>query len=247
MNKLTSLVYEKKKKVLCGFILFFIIIILFSTFSSFSIFAQEQEQISEEVEGEVGQDEDSEVEITAEQVDYDKENDQMIFSGNVTVLQEDTTLTSRQANFNVDTKIGQIEGDVQLVQEDITITGTNLEAFLNDKKYIFENEVRLVQVRKGDEEEEDEDVVWTCNRLEILTETKDMTAIGNVEISKTDYIIRAEEAVYDDQEEKITLKNKVRIEELESNRWIEGDNAIFYLDTDKLEVKGNVRSSMILD
>jgi len=229
-------------------------LILFSAIFPFSTsIAQEesQEQTVTETEEKLAEEEegDSEVEITADEVDYDKENDQMIFNGNVIILQEDTTLTARKASFNVDTKVGQIEEDVKLVQEDITITGINLEAFLNDKKYIFEDNVKLIQIRSADEEEdkEDEEVIWTCSMLEILTETKDMTAKGNVEISKTDYIIRAEEAIYNDQEEKITLTNSVRIEELESERWIEGDNAVFYLDTDKLEVKGNVKSSMKLD
>jgi lipopolysaccharide assembly outer membrane protein LptD (OstA) len=210
---------------------------------NFPLFAQEQV----EMEGQENeQEEESIVELTADQVNYDKENDQMVFIGNVIIIQEDTTLTSAQASFNVDTKIGQITDSVKLVKEDITIHGENLEAFLNDKRYIFENQVELIQERE-DSAGEPDNVTWVCQKLEIFTDTKNMTATGEVTITKQDYTITAQEAIYNDAEDKISLTGQVKIEEVENNREISGDNAVFYIDDDKLEVTGNVRSSMMLD
>ena len=146
-------------------------------------------------------------------------------------------MSAQEADFDVDKKIGQIKGDIKLVQSDITITGETLEAFLNDKKYIFQEKVILVQERKDKEEKED-NITWNCNNLEIFTDTQDLTATGEVKILKKDYTITAEKAIYNDKEQKITLTGKIRIEE-EGGRWITGDKAVFYIDSERLEVEGN--------
>ena len=213
------------------------LIILFSLsliiFLSFSASAQEEKK-------------ESVVNIQADNVTYDKSTDKMIFEGNVIITQEDITLTAQEADFDVDKKIGQIKGDIKLVQSDITITGETLEAYLNDKRYIFQEKVILVQERKDKEEKED-NITWNCNNLEIFTDTQDLTATGEVKILKKDYTITAEKAVYNDKEQKINLIGKVRIEEEEGGRWITGDKAIFYIETERLEVEGNVRSGIKLD
>ncbi len=201
-------------------------------FLSFSASAQEEKK-------------ESVVNIQADNVIYDKSTDKMVFKGNVIITQEDITLTAQEADFDVDKKIGQIKGDIKLVQSDITITGETLEAFLNDKRYIFQEKVILIQERKDKEEKED-NITWNCNKLEIFTDTQDLTATGEVKILKKDYTITAAEAVYNDKEQKITLVGKVRIEE-ESGRWITGDKAVFYIDSERLEVEGNVRSGIKLD
>jgi len=216
---------------------FLLTLIIFSLiiFLSFSASAQEEKKEAEE----------SEVNIQADNVIYDKSTDKMIFEGNVIITQEDITLTAQEADFDVDKKIGQIKGDIKLVQTDITITGETLEAYLNDKRYIFQEKVILVQERK-DEEEKEDNITWNCSNLEIFTDTQDLTATGEVKIFKKDYTITAEKAVYNDKEQKITLTGKVRIEE-EAGRWITGDKAVFYIDSERLEVEGNVRSGIKLD
>jgi len=216
---------------------FLLTLIIFSLiiFLSFCASAQEVKKETEE----------SVVNIQADNVIYDKSTDKMIFEGNVIVTQEDITLTAQEADFDVDKKIGQIKGEIKLIQSDITITGENLEAYLNDKRYIFQEKVILVQERKDKEEKED-NITWNCNNLEIFTDTQDLTATGEVKILKKDYTITAEKAIYNDKEQKITLTGKVRIEE-ESGRWITGDKAVFYIDSERLEVEGNVRSGIKLD
>ena len=220
-----------------------LIVIMILSILTFIGFAQNQ---TEPEDGGEADTEESSVEITADQVNYEKENDQMIFIGNVLILQEDTTLTAGQASFNVDTKIGQISQDVKLIQEDIAITGQELEAYLNDKHYIFRNQVELLQERTDNAGEQD-NITWICQQLEIFTDSKNMTATGEVVITKKDYTITAQEAIYDDAEEKVSLSGQVKIEEIENNRQISGDRAVFYIENDKLEVSGNVRSSIILD
>ena len=211
--------------------------------------AQEETGDNEEVEtvAQVNNEQkESEVELTADLVNYDKDKDLMVFTGNVIIIQEETTLTAGLASFNVDTKVGQISENVKLIKEDITITGEKLEAFLNDKRYIFENEVELIQERENEKGEPD-NIDWKCQKLEIFTETKNMTATGEVIITKKDYTISALEAIYNDEEDKISLSGGVKIEEIENNRKISGDIAVFYIGDDRLEVSGNVRSSIILD
>jgi len=205
-------------------------------FLSFCASAQEEKKEPEE----------SVVNIEANNVTYDKSTDKMIFEGNVVIIQEDIILTAQKADFDVDKKIGNIKGNIKLVQSDITITGETLEAFLNDKKYIFQEKVILIQERK-DEEEKEDNITWNCSKLEILTDTRDLTATGEVKIFKKDYIITAERAIYNDKEQKIDLIGKVRIEEKEGGRWISGDKAIFYIETERLEVEGNVQSGIKLD
>jgi lipopolysaccharide assembly outer membrane protein LptD (OstA) len=223
-----------KKFYFSGFLLTFIILSLI-IFLSFYASAQEEKKETEE----------SVVNIQADNVIYDKSTDKMIFEGNVIITQEDITLTAQEADFDVDKKVGQVKGDIKLVQSDITITGENLEAYLNDKRYIFQEKVILVQERKDKEEKED-NITWNCNNLEIFTDTQDLTATGEVKILKKDYTITTEKAVYNDKEQKITLTGKVRIEEA-GGRWITGDKAVFYIDSERLEVEGNVRSGIKLD
>ena len=213
---------------------FLLTFIIFSLIIFLSFCASAQEEKKETV-----------VNISADNVIYDKSTDKMVFKGNVIITQEDITLTAQEADFDVDKKIGQIKGDIKLVQSDITITGENLEAFLNDKRYIFQEKVILIQERKDKEDKED-NIIWNCNNLEIFTDTQDLTATGEVKILKKDYTITAEKAIYNDKEQKITLTGKVRIEE-EGGRWITGDKAIFYIDSERLEVEGNVRSGIKLD
>ena len=223
-----------KKFYFNRFLLTFIILSLI-IFLSFSSSAQEEKKETEK----------SVVNIQADNVTYDKSTDKMIFKGNVIITQEDITLTAQEADFDVDKKIGNIKGEIKLVQTDITITGETLEAYLNDKRYIFQEKVILVQKRKDKEEKED-NITWNCNYLDIFTDTQDLTATGEVKILKKDYTITAEKAIYNDKEQKITLEGKVRIEE-EGGRWISGDKAVFYIDSERLEVEGNVRSGIKLD
>jgi len=105
--------------------------------------------------------------------------------------------------------------------------------------------VKLIQERKDKEEKED-NIIWNCNNLEIFTDTRNLTATENVQILKKDFIITTKKAIYNDKEEKIDLAGKVRIEE-ENGRWISGENAVFYIETEKLEVQGNVQSGIKLD
>lgn len=223
-----------------------IFIILLISSLTISLTAQDQ---SVEIESSLlennGKDE-SVVELTADQVNYDKENDLMVFIGNVIIIQDDTTLTAELASFDVNTKNGNISENVKLIKEDITITGDKLEAFLNDKRYIFENQVELVQKREDNKGESD-NITWLCQKLEIFTDTKNMNASGEVVINKKDYTITAQEAIYNNEEDKITFTNGVKIEEIENNRKISGDRAIYFIGDDRLEVTGNVKSSMILD
>jgi lipopolysaccharide assembly outer membrane protein LptD (OstA) len=216
---------------------FLLTLIIFSLIIFFSFCASAQEEKKET--------EESVVNIKADNVIYDKGTDKMIFEGNIIITQEDITLTAQEADFDVDKKIGQIKGDIKLVQSDITITGETLEAFLNDKRYIFQEKVILIQERKDKEDKED-NITWNCNNLEIFTDTQDLTATGEVKILKKDYTITAEKAAYNDKEQIITLTEKVRIEE-EAGRWITGDKAVFYIDSERLEVEGNVRSGIKLD
>lgn len=189
--------------------------------------------------------EDSTVNLTSDKVVYDKSTDKMVFTGNVRITQEDIILTALEAEFDVDKKIGQIKGDIKMVQSDINITGDFLEAYLNDKRYIFSENVKLIQERI-DEEESEDNIIWDCNNLEIFTDTRNLTATENVKILKSDYTITAETAVYNDAEEKIDLTGNVRIEE-ESGRWISGNEAVFYIENERLEVQGNVQSGIELD
>ncbi|MBE3092538.1 MAG: LPS export ABC transporter periplasmic protein LptC [Chloroflexi bacterium] len=223
---------KKYKRIYLNKTLLIFFVLSLIIFLSFCASAQEEKK-------------ESEVNIQADNVTYDKSTDKMVFEGNVIIIQEDITLTAQGADFDVDKKIGQIKGDIKLVQSDITITGETLEAFLNDKKYIFQEKVILIQERKDKEDKED-NITWNCNNLEIFTETKDLTATGEVKILKKDYTITAEVAVYNDKEQKITLTGKVRIDE-EGGRWITGEKAVFYIDSERLEVEGNVRSGIKLD
>ena len=215
------------------------LIILFSLslimFLPFCVSAQEEKKEKEE----------SYVNLTADNVTYDKSIDKMLFTGNVIITQEDIILTAQEADFDVDKKIGNIKGEIKLVQTDITITGETLKAYLNDKRYVFQEKVILIQKRKNKEDKED-NITWNCNNLDIFTDTQDLTATGEVKIFKKDYTITAGKAIYNDKEQKITLEGKVRIEE-EGGRWISGDKAVFYIDSERLEVEGNVRSGIKLD
>ena len=99
------------KKFLLGFMIIFLL-----SLTTILLFAQEQVEVDKrkdtgiaelEVSREKEEKGESIVELTADQVSYDKENDLMVFSGNVVIIQEDATLTADLASFNVGTNIGK--------------------------------------------------------------------------------------------------------------------------------------------
>ena len=236
-NSNSQLNYLVKLGWLFSWGIILVVFLFFNAFNAFNVLAQEEEKEVSET---------TEVSIQADNVLYDKSTNKMNFKGNLRILQEDIVLTAEEADFDVDQKIGQIKNNIRLVQKDITITGETLEAFLNEKRYIFQGEVKLIQERK-DEEGKEDNILWNAPQLEILADSRDITASGGVKIFKKDYTITAEQAIYNDQEQKIDLKGKVRIEEKDSDRWISGDLAIFYIESERLEVTGNVRSGIKLD
>ena len=83
---------------------------------------------------------------------------------------------------------------------------------------------------------EKDDIIDPAVGLKFFKKTSD-------KIEKGEGIV---DAYYNDKEQKITLVGKVRIEE-EGGRWITGDKAVFYIDSERLEVEGNDRSGIKLD
>ena len=79
------------KKLNYSKFLMIVFIFVLVIFTSFCAFAQEEEK------------EESTVNLSADQVIYDKSTDKMVFTGNVVITQEDIILTALEAEFDVDT------------------------------------------------------------------------------------------------------------------------------------------------
>lgn len=183
-------------------------------------------------------------------------------TGNVIIKYREMVLTADHAVYTEKTKIVVADGNLKIVDPDNEITGNTGTAYLNDRKSIIEGTVKLITKPKpseGDKKNESvrskysEPVTVTCDRLEYLYRDKIATAEGNLKITQKDRVLTSNKAVYDVNNELVTLTGNVnatdekkqtftsngtvRVSLKEGAEWMEADNAsaVIQVDVDEKE------------
>lgn len=193
--------------------------------------------------------------ITADRkVTIDFDADVTVFEGNVRISYSDVVITADRAEVK-GRKVATITGDVRLTQPDVTLTGQVLTAYISEKRVVVEGAVSLTkdeekaaagdaggQVSQGSQGTQvgtTEQVIVTCDRMELSTRTRGFTASSNVEMKRGDTYARAERATY-------TEKDKLAV--LEGNVFARGKNEetvkcgklLFRTDRDYIEALDRV-------
>ncbi|MGE5593728.1 MAG: LptA/OstA family protein [Betaproteobacteria bacterium] len=174
--------------------------------------------------------------VTADKrVTIDFDANVTVFEGNVKISYSDVVITADRAEVK-GRKTATITGNVRLVQQDITLEGKVLTAYISEKRVVVEDGVTLT---KKEATAGNGEVVVTCGRMELDTNTRGFVASGNVEMKRGDTLARGERATY-------TERDKVAI--LEGNVFAKGKNGetvncarlLFRTDRDYIEALDKV-------
>jgi len=175
--------------------------------------------------------------VTADKrVTIDFDADVTVFEGNVKIAYSDVVVSADRAEIK-GRNTATITGNVKLVQQDITLEGKVLTAYISEKRVVVEDGVTLTKKEAAPGGKED--VVVTCGRMELDTNTRGFVASGNVEMKRGDTLARGERATY-------TEKDKLAI--LEGNVFAKGKNGetvncarlLFRTDRDYIEALDKV-------
>ncbi len=188
-----------------------------------------QEPGAEEAGGPVEDEDRARIEW-ADDLRYDPVEAMYYLTGNVVFSHQDITLYCDEAVYDYDENSAVATGNPRIVTEDTTITGTVIEADFDDEVATIADNVTAITQRKrengedqaeedGDEEPRHLEDYWekkttiTCQRVvyEYAEDVKRATATGRVKAVQEDKTAYADQAVYEELEDIITLTGDVRV------------------------------------
>jgi lipopolysaccharide assembly outer membrane protein LptD (OstA) len=141
-------------------------------------------------------------------------------TGNVIIKQGDTTVTATKAEYDEKAKIAVIDGGVKIVDPENQITGDKATTYLNDRKNVVEGNVKMIGIPKTTDTGKDaaqmstklrEPTTITCDKLEYLYRKKIATISGHLKIVQKDRTLVGEHAVYDVNQQVVTLTGGVHV------------------------------------
>ena len=188
-------------------------------------------------------------------------------TGNVVVKYGDVTITSDKAVYTEKTKIVVMEGNLKITDPENEITGPKGTTYLNERKCVIDGGVKLVAKPKSSNQQSENDpetirehltqpTTMTCDKVEYLYRKKIATAEGNIKVVQKDRVGIAKKAVYDVNEEHLTLtggvfvkdekgqtfssEGTVRMSLKEGSEWIEAENGSATVKVDlEEEIEGD--------
>lgn len=165
---------------------------------------------------------------SADLLTYDPAEAVYHLSGNVVFSHRDIKLYCDEATYDYDENSAVATGNPRVVTEDTTVTGTVIEADFDAEVVTIADKVTVVTQRKrengqqeasSDEEPRTIEDYWekkttiTCDRIvyEYADDVKRITATGRVKAVQEDKTVYADQAVYQELEDLITLTGNVRV------------------------------------
>ncbi|MBM3471771.1 MAG: hypothetical protein FJX75_00695 [Armatimonadetes bacterium] len=169
----------------------------------------------------------------ADLMTYDPEKNLYFLTGNVHFRHKDTHLYCDQAQYNEDEDTARATGNLKIVQPETTITGDLITADFGEEVADIVGNVRLLTQKKKEEpkpeveatgeapaepakEGEQKEGRWeeykeklttvTCNQIRYWYEEKRAVATGNVVAEQEDKKVYGEEAEYVEKDDLLTLK-----------------------------------------
>jgi lipopolysaccharide assembly outer membrane protein LptD (OstA) len=142
--------------------------------------------------------------------------------GNVVVKHGDTTVTADKAQYDEKARVISAEGSVKIVDGQNTITGDKATTFLKERRNLVDGHVKMVGIPKPATKHAGstgssigvkmgEPTTIVCDRLEYLYRAKIATAEGNLTITQKNRRLVSTKAVYDINQEVVTLTGGVRV------------------------------------
>ncbi|MEJ6951251.1 hypothetical protein [Natronospora cellulosivora (SeqCode)] len=167
---------------------------------------------------------------TGRLVNKDNSNE---FREGMTMIRGDIQIESEWGIFYERENKAEIFDNVRLRHSKGEIRSGSMIALLDDDKYIFEDDVRMLQKL------DDGEFTLLAPYLELMEEDNSFEANQGVVIDYSGRIIKADDVIYNAQEELMELFNNVYIEE-ENGDWVKSEKAIFYLDRNEFIAKDGV-------
>lgn len=189
-------------------------------------------QAEAEETGGLAEDEDRARIESADLLRYDPTEGMYYLTGNVVFSHRDIKLYCDEAVYDYDENSAEAKGNPRIVGEDTTITGTVVEADFDDEIATVADHVTIVTQRKRENGEQQTDEggsngeeprhiedYWeklttiTCDRIvyEYAEDVKRGTATGRVKAVQEDKTCYADQAVYEELKDLITLTGDVRV------------------------------------
>ncbi|MFH1541698.1 MAG: LptA/OstA family protein [bacterium] len=205
--------------------------------------------------------------LYTESLVYDSKQEKLKADGNVTINIEENEIKTKvkadNANFSTDvSKRMFFSGHVRTSQGKklavadaaVYFQGRKELDLMGNAKAIFEKAEVILKDKTVDKlrnkeakEMMREKTILTSNRLIISTWTGDATAIGSVEVTQQNKEARAEEAVYDDEKEIITLTGNAFMKKESSStevEWVQAKKIIVSVKDETFEAEGQVEAKI---
>jgi lipopolysaccharide assembly outer membrane protein LptD (OstA) len=194
-----------------------------------------------------------EVKVWADRMIYDDKKKLLRLIGNVRVREKDTTLYAPYVEFNTETEIGDITGGVRVEQPDTVLTSDRMKVFYKEKRAQFAGNVKASTTRqpskikseRAKEEMTGARTTLTCREMEFWWEKKEGIAKGNVKVEQRDKRAFADEGLYSEQTDLITLRGNVRLER-GRNDWMNCHEAQVDMKEETFTAIGNVEGAFIV-
>jgi lipopolysaccharide assembly outer membrane protein LptD (OstA) len=199
--------------------------------TSLVLWAQDTEP-PDEPEG-ITEDEDRARIESADHLRYDATEGMYYLDGNVILSHKDIKLYCDSATYDYDNNRAVAQGNPRVVNPDTTVTGDIIEANFDDEVATISGNVTAVTQRKkktdeqaaeegdGDDDDvpRDVDEVWekvttiTCPKVvyRYADDVKTTHATGRIKAVQEDKTLYADEALYEELEDTVTLTGDVRV------------------------------------
>lgn len=186
----------------------------------------------------------SRVKIMANKVRYDRLNKLALATGEVKIIQEDTTIFANEVQYDEGAKMSYINDPLKAIQTDketgrkTVLTGDRMTAFHEEKRILVEHNVKLDREAdrsprppkpKGDDKSVKRQqvetalkrarTIITADALEYWTRAKDAAFNGNVKLLQDEKRANGDRALLNDAQGTITLTGKAHLEQINGN-WL---------------------------
>lgn len=180
---------------------------------------------------------DEKIHITSDYMKYDRKAKVALATGNVVIVQEDTTIRTAEVQFDQGQKISYMNQPVKVVQQKVKEPRTTLDSqrmtnFHKDKRIIAEGAVKMVRAKDpfakptGSAQKDKvavaikkQDTVITADKLEYWTQAKNAHFTGNVVIINDQKKSWGDKAFMDQAKNTVTLDGRVRVVQINGN-WL---------------------------
>lgn len=180
---------------------------------------------------------DERLHITSDYMKYDRKAKTALATGNVIIIQDDTTIKTAEVQFDQGAKVSYMNQPVKVVQQKAPDPPTLLDSkrmtnFHKEKRILAEGEVHFVKVKnllakpKGPAKKEKvqaaikkEDTVITSDVLEYWTQKKDAHFRGSVVMVNGKKKSWGDSAFMDSAKDETTLDGNVKVVQINGN-WL---------------------------